>query len=102
MPCPLVSRPSTLPVTKISTEPLFSLITVRDVDDREEPGSIFMYDSFEPDEGCCDCSCVRVEPRLKTLRTLWRILVRDILPTRKRKLGRHAAMSARPPSIRDQ
>lgn len=102
MPCPLVSSRSTLPMTKLSTEPLFSLTSVLVFDDEEEPGSMFTYDSFERDESCWDFSGVFIEPRLQTLRMLWTRLESDALPTTTRRVGRHAAMTAMPPSIKDQ
>ena len=75
---------------------------MRDVDNEEEPGSIFTYDSSERDEICCDCSGVFFEPRVKALRMLWKRLESDALPTTTRRVGRHAAMTAMPPSIKDQ
>lgn len=104
MPCPLASIPSTLPVTNISIESLFSPTTVGagDVDDEREAGCTVAYDSPKRGGNFLDCFCVYVEPRLKALRALRIMLERDALLTRTRKVGRQAAMTAKPPSIMDQ
>lgn len=104
MLCPLASIPSPLPVIKLSIEPLFSPTTVGegDVDDEGEADCTVAYDSPKRGGNCLDCFCVYVEPRLKALRTLRIMLERDALLTRTRRVGRHAATTARPPSIMDQ
>lgn len=46
----------------------------------------------------CECK----ESRLRALRTLLTMLSSEILLNKKRRLGRQAAMIAKPASIRDQ
>ena len=45
---------------------------------------------------------VSTEAELQALRKVWTKLEREILRTRERRVGRHPAMMARPPSIKDQ
>lgn len=97
---------SALLAMKISLGLLFLSLAASNVDDMEEPAWIWMYDSPEGGRNCWDrrwcCFCVWMELKLNALRMLWRMLKKDSLPTRKRRVGRHVAITARPPSIMDQ
>lgn len=66
------------------------------------PGGVML--AYDPSEGDANRRerCERNDSRLRALRTLFTILSREALLKRKRRLGKQAAMIAKPASIIDQ
>ena len=99
MPDSLACATSLFPESKEPADPVTLTIGICEPD--EVPGMMLVY---EPSE--CDTNrrerCERKESKLRALRTLFTTLWSETLLTRKRRLGKHAAMIAKPASIIDQ